>query len=82
MRTVEELTQAVNKNIERFKQLFEIWGKGKEREYQALWRELDRLEQEIIELTGSWDTAHLIIGRTYKRVFSEYFPQGTNPELI
>jgi len=42
--------------------------------YQVLWRELDMLEQELIEQSGSWDAAHLIIGAAYKRVFFEYLP--------
>jgi len=32
------------------------------------------LEQELIEQSGSWDAAHLIIGAAYKRVFFEYLP--------
>ncbi|MGB8348593.1 MAG: hypothetical protein WCD86_27180 [Ktedonobacteraceae bacterium] len=82
MRTIEELTVAVNQNIEQFRHIFETWGKGKGEEYQALWRELDMLEQELIEQSGSWNAAHLIIGAAYKRVFFEYLPQAASLEHL
>ncbi len=72
MRDIVDVTDDILKLYERVKKMFSTWTAESHNAFIAEMLTLSKLERELEEMIGDWDTVHLIVTGVYRSVFLDF----------